>query len=36
MEMLQNLTGIHAAYLFYMGGSICFFVGTLLMWVFGK
>ncbi len=30
------MTYIHAAYLFYMAGSACFFIGTAVMWWGGK
>lgn len=30
------MTYVHTAYLFYMAGSACFFIGTLILWVWGK
>ncbi len=29
------MTWVHVAYLFYMAGSTCFFLGTLVLWVKG-
>ena len=29
------MTYLHAAYLLYMAGSLCFFIGTAVLWMWG-